>query len=33
VGLHEKPDAGLGGIVHADYRCVRVDVHGPQLAA
>ena len=29
----ERPDAGLGAIVHADYRCARVGVRGPQLAA
>ena len=31
--LRERPDAGLGAIVHADYRCARVGVRGPQLAA
>ena len=31
--LRECPDAGLGAIVHADYRCARIGVHRPQLAA
>ena len=31
--LRERPDAGLGAIVHADYRCARIGVRGPQLAA
>ena len=31
--LRDRPDAGLGAIVHADYRCARIGVRGPQLAA
>ena len=31
--LRERPDAGLGAIVHADYRCARVGVRGMRLAA
>ena len=31
--VREQTNADLGAIVHADYRCARIGVCGPQLAA
>ena len=31
--LRERPDVGLGAIVHADYRSARVGVRGVAVAA